>query len=271
MEIFKRFITSYGNFKSNNDKLIKEYLLVNWEKNEKVVDVSKKGFVSTASISRYVKKMRLSSYKEYIRQKEFSKTYLNEKKNYNKVFKQIVTKKSELLELTLEAVDEKTLLDACDIINSSACVYLTGTGYSRNQAEAMSMRLNRIGKKAIFVENIQELPFVYEESFYKNSVCIAISQTGDTSNVNKVCDYFNNLNVKTIGICCTKKSILNNLVDITIMVPKIYSGMYLEAIYSEVTVGTVLDLIYSYILFENYEKSIISYQKSVDLINGKNN
>lgn len=269
MEIFKRFITSYGNLKSNNDIQIKEYLLNSWEQNEKVVDVSKNGFVSTASISRYVKKMRLSSYKEYIRQKEFSKRYLDEEKDYNKVFKQIVIKKKDLLDLTLEMVDEKKLIEACNTISSSSCVFITGTGYSRNQAEAMSMRLNRIGKKAIYVENIQELPFVNEQSYYQNSVCIAISQTGDTSNVNKICDHFNNLNVKTIGICCTAKSALNSLVDIPIMVPKIYSGMYLETIYSEVTVGAILDLIYSYILFENYEKSIVSYNKSVDLINGK--
>lgn len=269
MEIFKSFVANYGNLKSNNDLQIKEYLLNSWDKDEKVVDVSKNGYVSTASISRFVKKMRLASYKDYLRQKKFSKIHLESEREYEQVFKQVIHKKKNLLDSTLETVNEADLLKACQAINSASCVFITGTGYSRNQAEAMSMRLNRIGKRAIFVENIQELPFVNEQSYYENSTCIAISQTGDTSNVNAICEHFKNLNVTTIGICCTLKSDLNKLVDLTIMVPKIYSGMYLETIYSEVTVGAILDMIYSYALFETYEKSLYSYNKSVDLINGK--
>ncbi len=269
MDVFKQFIKNYGNQTSSNDHLIREYLLENWDSDEKVLDISKNAYVSPASISRYIKKTRLSSYKNFLRQKKLSRDYLIDEIDYNKVFAEITKEKQKLISDTLNGIDKKQLIESCIEVERAECVYIIGMGYSRNQAEAMCMRLNRIGKKATFIENLQELPFVNEKKDFENCVCIAISQTGDSSSVNKVCNFFISNHVQVVGICCEGKSPMHKLCKYVLQIPKIYSGMYLEAIYSEVTVSATLDYIYTYVLFSNYEKSIKNYNKTVDTINGK--
>lgn len=269
MDIFKKFIKNYGNQSSKNDQIIRNYLLQNWEKEEKVTEVSKKAFVSTASISRYIKKTRLNSYKSYLYQKRISKQNFKGHIDYEVAFKDIARIKQELIKDTLESIDKDALLGSCSAIEQAECVYIIGMGYSRNQAEAMCMRLNRIGKKSIFIENLQELPFVNEKKDFENCVCIAISQTGDSSSVNKVCNFFISNQVEVVGICCEDNSPMNKLCKYVLQIPKIYSGMYLEAVYSEVTVSATLDFIYTYVLFANYEKSLKNYNLTVDTINGK--
>lgn len=262
MNIFQKFIKNYGQMKTANDKQIKEFILSNWDNNYKIVELSKNAFVSNASISRYIKKMRLHSYKDFMRQKKFSRQYLGEEKEYGQVYKSIVDKKKLLLDETLANIDMDLLIKAGELVTTSETVYIVGMGYSRVQAEAMCMRLNRIGKKAIYIDSMQELPFVEEKLSDTRSVCIAISQTGDTSSVNNLCKHFNEVNVKTISIICECKSELATVSDIALCVPKIYSGMYLETVYSEVTVNAVLDFLYSHNLFENYEASIENYNQS---------
>lgn len=269
MDIFKQFIKSYGNQTSVNDDLIRQYLLDNWESDEKVLDISKRAYVSPASISRFVKKTRLSSYKNFLRQKKLSRTYLGQDIDYNIAFSEIAKQKQKLIADTLEGIDKQQLIDSCIEVEKAECLYIIGMGYSRNQAEAMCMRLNRIGKKATFIENLQELPFVNEKKDFENCVCIAISQTGDSSSVNKVCNFFISNQVQVIGICCESTSPMHKLCKHVLQIPKIYSGMYLEAIYSEVTVSATLDFIYTYVLFSNYQQSINNYNMTVDTINGK--
>lgn len=269
MDIFKKFIKHYGNQTSNNDQIIRSYLLDNWDREEKILDISKQAFVSPASISRYVKKTRLSTYKKYLYQKKLSRENFNHPINFELAFEDIANTKKKLISDTLEGIDINVLLGSCEAVEKAECVYIIGMGYSRNQAEAMCMRLNRIGKKATFIENLQELPFVNEKKDFENCVCIAISQTGDSSSVNKVCNFFISNQVDVIGICCEARSPMHNLCKYVLQIPKIYSGMYLEAIYSEVTVSATLDFIYTYVLFINYETSIKNYNLTVDTINGK--
>ncbi|WOO86521.1 MurR/RpiR family transcriptional regulator [Mollicutes bacterium LVI A0039] len=269
MDIFQKFIKYYGNLTSTNDLQIKKYLLDNWDKDEKIMDVSKHGFVSAASISRYMKKMRLSSYKEYLRQKNMSRDHYVNDIDYPILFNQLIKKKKALLDDTLDSIDHEALMESCIGAANAEMIYIVGMGYSRNQAEAMCMRLNRIGKKAVHIENIQELPFVSNHAIDNNSLCIAISQTGDTSTVNKICRHFRANDVDVIGICCEKNTELHKIGTHILQIPKIYSGMYLEAIYSEVTVSATLDFIYTYILLENYENALENYNITVKTINGK--
>lgn len=269
MDIFQKFIKFYGNQLSKNDQTIKNYLLQNWDKEEKITEVSKKAFVSAASISRYIKKTRLNSYKNYLYQKRLSKQSFANQIDFDAAFKDIIKIKQDLLKNTLNSIEKDSLLRSCAVIERAECVYIIGMGYSRNQAEAMCMRLNRIGKKSIFIENLQELPFVNEKKDFKSCVCIAISQTGDSSSVNKVYNFFISNQVDVIGICCEDNSPMHKICKYVLQVPKIYSGMYLEAVYSEVTVSATLDFVYTYILFVNYEKSIKNYNLTVDTINEK--
>ncbi len=263
MNIFKLFIAKYGNLTSANDRQIQKYLIATWDEDNKLIDVSKSAYVSNASISRFIKKMRLVSYKEFVRQKRFNRQYLTDEINYNKVFDEVIDKKKKLLDEVIKNIDEQKLLMASSAISEAEMVYIIGHGYSRLHADAICMRFNRIGKKAIYIDNMQKLPFLNETHQPSKCVCLAISQTGNTSTVNKLSKHFVDLNVKVISIVCEAKSKLEQISNITVFVPKIYSGMYLEAIYSEVTVNAILDFIYCYHLFENYEQSLENYNQSV--------
>lgn len=269
MDIFNLFIKNYGNQTGSNDRLIKEYLLANWDSDEKILEISKNAYVSPASISRYIKKMRLATYKNFLRQKKLSRKSFAGEIDYEVAFKDIVKLKQNILDETVSLVDKESLIASCSEISSAECVYMVGMGYSRIHAEAMCMRLNRIGKKAIIIENLQELPFVNEQKNLENCVCISVSQTGSTSSVNKICNFFKSNNVPIIGICSIVNSPMGELCEYVLETPKIKSGMYLEAIYSEVTVGAILDFIYTHILFSDYEKSLKNYNITVDSINGK--
>ncbi len=269
MKIIEIFLTKYGKLNETNDLQIKKYLLSNIEDDDRIIDISKNAFVSPASISRYIKKIRFSSYKQYLKQKNFVCKNIDNEKNYEKIFEYINSSRKTLIDDTYKNIDKDQLQISCQLISKADIVFIVGLGYSKNQAEAMVMRFNRIGKKTIYVENIQDLPFLEEPKRFKSPICIAISQTGSSTVVNEICNKFQSQSIPIISISSTFNSPLEKMSTNTILIPKIASGVFLETIYSEVTVSLVMDYVYSYVLFENYAQSLDAYNHSVEYINGK--
>ncbi len=265
MNKFKHFVSKYESNMTNNDLIIKQYILKNWHNSMKSKDICKEAHVSMASMSRFIKKMRLKSYKQFKNQYEFSNLYLNEKCDYDIVFNYIADFKQTLISETQKTNDSTLINQVSDILSQSDRIYFVGLGYSKNQSQAMIKRLSRIGKCAQIVNNLQDIAFLDNKNNLDEVVCFAISQTGETKEVIDLIKYFKGQHSQVITITSEPESSIHMLSDIGLIVPKVNSGMFIETLYSEVTVNYLLDCIFVKILFDNYEESLTNYNKTFDL------
>ncbi len=263
MDKLMEYIKTYDYKLKGNDLVIRDHALENWDVLNQSQTLSKKAFVSKASISRYIKKMKFRSFKHFMLQKEYSQTHLQEGQiDYNWLFNYIEKEKINLLKQTNSINETERIIKVGRELSTSEFIYITGAGYSKIQGETIQKRLSRLGKEVQFIGSPQVMPFVRKNISLQNSLLLCISQTGETKEAIEICKIFANQNCPIVAITSDLDSTLAHLANDTLQVPKVCSGLLLETIYSEVTVNYLLDCIYSVELMDNYEQNIENYVSS---------
>ncbi len=263
MDYLKYYMENFNQKMSLNDESVKKYVLENWEELEQLSEISSNAYVSNATVSRYFKKMRFRGFKHFMKVKDDSQKI---SKDYKELFSQIAKQKSKLINDT-KILNDSEILNECAIkLSDSEIIYLIGHGYSKVEAELLRMRLLRIGFEAIYIENIKDIPFMRSKNNLNKACCLALSQSGQTTEVNKILDYFYTNGAYTIVITSEGNESLKKYAHSTLSVPKVCSSYLLETLYSEVTVNYIFDCLYAVVLINNYEKSIKEYNKSIELV-----
>lgn len=165
-----------------SEKTIADFFIHNTEE----VDVSsknlsKKLFVSEASISRFAKKCGFDGYREFIfvYKQSFEKSTPNITNSYTK---QVLNTYEELLNKSYTLIDEKQIQRVVDMISNKKRIYIYGRGSSGLVAQEVKLRLMRLG---VNVEAISDSHIMKMNSVLMDNEClvIGISISGNTKEV----------------------------------------------------------------------------------------
>ncbi len=241
---------------SKNESRIRQYLLENYDTDFSTKKISQDLYMSPSTVSRYLKKIRYESIYKLNADK------ILDDQNYQELFANIVATKQELLERTIGLNSIDQIREFAYEIDKAKTIYIYGMGYSSLEGKNLQLRLSRIGYRVILLYNRHDMMMLSSSKEMKDSVCLFISQTGETRELIQIANFLKNYKVEKLLITNNRKSSLAKMCDQILIVPKIESGYKIEIIFSEITVNLLLDLIYAVLLMENYEKSIELYMKT---------
>lgn len=241
---------------SKNEILIRKYILNHYGEALSTKIISEALFIAPSSVNRYLKKIKYQSIYQ------FNHDYKMEGNNYCETFKEIVKFKHHLLDETFACNKEEDIVNFAKVIVQARTIYIYGLGYSAYEGRNLQLRLSRIGYHAVLLNNRHDIIMQSTSKEMKDSVCIFISQTGETKELLDICQILNPYNTKRVLITNDTHSQLASQCDQVLEVPKIYSGYLLETIFSEVCVNLLFDLLYSVVLLDNYEEQLVLYNKT---------
>lgn len=248
-------IESMYNSLSKSDKIIADFFM----KNEKdiismnIYDLAQHIGTSSASISRFVKKV-------------FGKNFSQAKIEMAKTIEQNEIKSaSEILGWAVDYIDmpnkiifniEKVCQDvityngikpfeeSIQLMSKAENIYLFGVGSSGLVAQDLCQKLIKLKKRAFYVTD-SNFGVLSSLLCTKNDVVVAISDSGNTKEVNLAVKKARELGAKIIVLTSNVASILYKNADIKIALPSIESSTFrLAAIFSRYGQLFVIDMLF---------------------------
>ena len=171
----------YENF-TPLEKTIADFFIHNEEKLDlSSKNVSKRLFVSEASLSRFAKKCGYKGYREFIFCYEQGGTVVSRKPASDQI-KMVLNDYQELLNKSYSLMDENQIGRIVDIISEKKRIYVYGKGSSGLAALEMKLRFMRIG---VNVEAVTDTHIMKINSVLLDEDCavIGISVSGRTEEV----------------------------------------------------------------------------------------
>jgi len=171
----------YENF-TPLEKTIADFFIQNEEKLDlSSKNVSKRLFVSEASLSRFAKKCGYKGYREFIFCYEQGGTVVSRKPASDQI-KMVLNDYQELLNKSYSLMDENQIGRIVDIISEKKRIYVYGKGSSGLAALEMKLRFMRIG---VTIEAITDVDIMKMNSVLLDGECtaIGISVSGRTEAV----------------------------------------------------------------------------------------
>lgn len=272
---------------SEGEKKIALYIL---ENAEDVVDMSIYEFAdrtgtSTASVSRFVKKIGLKNYtdlknhilKEIVLDHQAkSKLSIEEKitwsNSYHDLQIQLVNSISEVCKGVLQVNSEQQFGDVIDTISRSNILYFIALGSSILPARDLQHKLMRLEKRCIFLDDLnyglQNIITANEQD-----AIIVVSFDGKHKRIIEAVKQAKLRKIKVITITKVASNRLTGLSDCSLFVPNIAtSDASLSSLFRRYGQLTVVDMIYIGLakkIYENPAKSIEDYNEQVrKLTNG---
>lgn len=252
---------------SNLEKYIANYMLENSYDvmNMTLVELAKVTHTSTATISRFCKKLGINSYRD------FRVIFLNEitnekykKIDYNKPFKKSDSLEKIAVNLeslylntvrhTLQLIDFNTLTNVIDLLNNAKKIDAYAVGMCYWSIKSFGDKLVEINKSL----NINPIDYSRQAAFAdENTVSLFVSYTGQIPK--KMLDTVKNKGSKIVAITSVKDSYLRKNADYCI---DVYSNKKMinkiSNFSSRISIEYILDIIYSGIFQINYDINYIN-------------
>ena len=171
----------YGHF-TPLEKTIANFFIHNEEKIDlSSKSVSKKLYVSEASLSRFAKKCGYKGYREFVFHYEQGGTGTITKPASNHI-KQVLNSYQELLNKSYSLIDEEQIDRIVKMLNQKKRIYVYGKGSSSMVGMEMKLRFMRIG---VNIESITDTHIMKMNSVLLDEECgvIGISVSGKTEEV----------------------------------------------------------------------------------------
>ncbi len=237
---------------------------------------------STASISRFTRKLGIRNYKElkqYLiveivkQEKEVDKFSIEDKlswdNSYEDMRKQMLASINAVCKGTLEINSVENLMKVVKDINNANIIYFFALGSSVLPARDLQHKLMRLGKRCIFLEDnnygIQNLIQADERD-----MLIIVSFDGSQNRVIGTAKKAKNKNIKLLSITKFASNRLKGLSDHSICVPNIaVDDASLSSLFRRYGQLTAVDLIYiglAKLIYPDPNEEIEKYNKTVEKI-----
>lgn len=249
--------SNYNNF-TNVEKNIADYFMSNEEKSDfSAKAVSRKLFVSEASLSRFAKKCGFRGYREFIYQ--YEKALAERSTSIKRDTTNALNVYQELLNKTYSLIDEEQILRICRYLEDAARVFVCGKGSSGLVAKEMESRFMRIG---VDIDSTTDTDTMRFQTVFQDEKCLAIgiSVSGESKGVLYFLREAHARNAKTVLITAQKKDEFEDFCDEVI---GIASLKYLSSGYvisPQFPILVMVDIIYSY--FVSIDRSKIELRDS---------
>lgn len=170
------------------------------------------------------------------------------------------------LEKLLKLINYDSIETASDLLRNAENIYLIGVGASGLVCRDLYHKFSRIGKKVVYDSDFHVFLAVVNNISAKD-VIVAISYSGDTSEVNFAIELAKNRGAKVIAITQMGKNTLNKLSDVSCHVPSCEKYLRVGAIESRDASLYIADLLYLSVAMSNFDSTSLKLKQSRDLVN----
>lgn len=259
MEYLKSVIplieSNYDNFTAV-ERNIADFFIYNREKIDfSARAVSRRLFISEASLSRFAKKCGFRGYREFIYQYEESFVVKDESMTGNT--RMVLGAYQELLNKTYNLVNEKQIERVCRYMAKANRVFVCGMGSSGLAAQEMELRFMRIG---VDITSMDHSDMMRMRGVFQDESCLVfgVSISGEKEEVLYLLQEAYKRKARTILLTAKNKPDFDEFCDEVMLVPSLRHLNHGNAISPQFPILVIADIIYSYYLSQNkYEKEVL--------------
>ncbi len=260
---------------SETEKKISDYILNHAEliPNMTTKELATKADVSEASVTRFVKKIGVGSFKtfkitlakEMAVKESFITDFsiLQKKDTPYEMFQKVVHVNKNAIDMTMESLDKKELEAAVEAIKGAKKLVFYGVGGSAIAAQDAVVKFAKLGFEVEFNMDfhymLSRIPYLNE-----NDVFIAISMSGKTKDVLDMMHVAKSYGAKIIAITNLDKSPLYKKADIRLATPTVEADFRIASIASRMTQLTVIDTLYVSIFNQIGERMLDKFHAARD-------
>lgn len=258
-------IINHYNELTNVEKVIADYFISNRQIEDFSSKVIKdKLFVSEASLSRFAQKCGFRGYREFVYR--YEEGFIKQDKNVSFSFQEVLNTYHELLNQTVNYVDEKQIERISELINQAHHVLVIGVGSSGLAAREMKNRFMRLGVLMEAVEQSDEMKMqsIFQDS---NTLVIGISISGKKEEVNFSLKHAKTNGAKTVIITANKDQEYP-FCDEKIVVPSFQDLDSGNIISPQFPILIILDICYNHFInnVSNQESRAKLHKKTVQVL-----
>lgn len=179
MDFYNRLQLNKSSLTDKQFKIAKSLYKLIKKENLGISLAAKKLETSTSTISKLIKKLGYTDYRSFV-----ITTYNPEEETNNgESLIKIKDYYNELINKSLELLDEETIQEVIDQIESSNRITVIGVGNSGISAEELSSRLERMGYSVKAITDVHRMK-MQSTLLNEDDLLIAISNSGETISVN---------------------------------------------------------------------------------------
>lgn len=224
--------------------------------------LAQKTETSPAAVIRFSKKLGFKGFSELKiglassgqNQEENIDTVVQETDDLKTLIQKCCQLNTSTVEKTYQLINDKILQQAIDLVRKAHTVYLFGVGSSAIVANDLSIKLLRIGKKAIFNSDIH-VQLTFAECMKKNDLAIIISYSGKTAGLVDIAKELKQAHIPIIAITQNSNNGISKNADISLFVPLEENELRIGAISSRNASLIVTDLLYYGVFKQNLDKN----------------
>ncbi|MBC2575779.1 MurR/RpiR family transcriptional regulator [Peptostreptococcus canis] len=266
------------NFKTTkSDKLLMKYILENIENipHMQISEMAKEVGTGEATITRCVKKLGCRGFQEFkvelakeITVKRQNNIIISSIKQDESIFdtaSKLAVSNIGVIEEMLAIVDEKSIKLVAKKILESRKMYIVGIGFSGVIALDTFYRFARIGIDCNSFDSTHMMAMM-ASIMRKGDILLAISQTGETSDIIRTVDIAKNNDAEIISVIGNKNSTLAKKSDINLVHYYNESLSETGSMTSKMAQYFILDLVYTEVVKMSIIESTNTKLKTVDAV-----
>lgn len=257
-------INHYNDFTSV-EKVIADYFIENRHKEDfSSRKIKAKLFVSEASLSRFAQKCGFRGYREFVYR--YEEGFISNSENVSYSFQEVLNAYHQLLNQTVDCVDDEQMERFSDMINNAKHVLVLGVGSSGLAAMEMKNRFMRLG---VLMEAVDQSDEMKMKSLFQNedSLVIGISLSGKKEEIIFSLKHAYQHNAKTVIITANQEDKFEYCHE-KIIVPSFRDLDAGNSISPQFPILVILDICYNHFLHNdlNEEQRVKLHQRTVEIL-----
>lgn len=252
MEYLKSVIpiieSNYDNF-TTVEKNIADFFIYNRERIDfSAKEISKRLFVSEASLSRFAKKCGYRGYREFIYQ--YEENFVEKRDSMTGNTRMVLNAYQELLNKTYNLVDEKQIERICRYMAKASRVFVCGLGSSGLAARETELRFMRIG---VDINSMDHSDMMRMRAVFQDQSCLVfgISLSGDKEEILFLLREAHKRGAKTVIFTAKNKMEFEEICDEVVLLPSLIHLNHGNVISPQFPVLVMMDICYSYYLAQD--------------------
>lgn len=198
--------------------------------------------VSTASITRFCKKIGFENYKELMY--FYRKTLREHPDDKNKVTSNLQFRYKELINDIDETIDIDEVKAACEYIQKQKIIHIYGLGLSAIAGEDFKFRFTRIGKYVEVVQDYDSIEMI-SSLLSKDDLIIYLSLRCENQHVIEALKRLRKRGANIIIITSNQAKEIKELADITLLTSNIKNENEVGQVSGQLPLLIIIDMIYS--------------------------
>ncbi len=251
--------------------------------NSSITDFADQIEASTASVTRFCKKIGISGFAELRLELAKIPTDKDDEdsedegpfdiqaaSSVDEIIHGVIDSTRSSISILKSLITPQMIDDVVDLIIKSRRILVAGIGASGIVAQDLHQKLSRIGIMSHY-DTDQDLQKVQLVSFCEKDLVILFSYKGMTAHIKELAKIAKQKNAKVVAITRTGNSSLANIADIVLPVASSESELRKGATISRIQQLLIVDILYSSLIYYNKENSLDYIVTTWDTINRKEN